>query len=248
LYDLKEDGVSKVGKSELLIIIPAYNESGNIEKTIKMIKDETPEFDYVIINDCSTDHTLEICRKNSFNVIDLPINLGIGGAVQTGYQYAIQEGYQYAVQVDGDGQHNPEYIKNMLQRIKEDQVDMVIGSRFIENQGFQSSFMRRIGITFFEKLIKLLTGKRVTDPTSGLRVVNRSIIEIFAKHYPSDYPEPETIVSLLVSGYKVEEMPVLMNEREHGTSSITLGKSVYYMVKVSIAILVAKISGGYGKK
>lgn len=141
--------------SELLIIIPAYNESGNIEKTIKMIEEHTPEFDYVIINDCSTDHTLEICRNNNFNVIDLPINLGIGGAVQTGYQFAVKNGYQYAVQVDGDGQHNPEFIRKMLQVLQEKNVNMVIGSRFIENQGFQSSFARRIGISFFEKLIKI---------------------------------------------------------------------------------------------
>ena len=163
--------------SELLIIIPAYNESGNIEKTIKMIEEHTPEFDYVIINDCSTDHTLEICRNNNFNVIDLPINLGIGGAVQTGYQYAVKNGYQYAVQVDGDGQHNPEFIRKMLQVLQEKNVNMVIGSRFIENQGFQSSFARRIGISFFEKLIKILTGQKVTDPTSGLRVADRKVIE-----------------------------------------------------------------------
>lgn len=235
-------------KSELLVIIPAYNESGNIEKTISMLETHVPEFDYVIINDCSTDSTLEICRANGFNVVDLPINLGIGGAVQTGYQYAVENGYQYAVQVDGDGQHNPEFIKSMLEAIRRQEVDMVIGSRFIENKGFQSSFARRIGIVFFERLIKVLTGAKVTDPTSGLRLINRPVIELFAKHYPSDYPEPETIVSLLTSGYTVSEIPVLMNEREHGTSSITLGKSVYYMIKVSTAMLLARFNGGYGKK
>ena len=124
---------------------------------------------------------------------------------------------------------------------------MVIGSRFIENQGFQSSFARRIGISFFEKLIKVLTGQKVTDPTSGLRVVDRKVIEEFAKQYPSDYPEPETIVSLLTSGYSVAEVPVLMNEREHGESSITLSKSVYYMIKVTMAMLLARIGGGYKK-
>ena len=239
--------LKKIKKSNLLIIIPAFNESGNIEKTIRMIKGQTSDFDYVIINDCSTDNTLEVCRKNGFNVINLPINLGIGGAVQTGYLYAKEFGYDYAVQVDGDGQHNPEYIRQMLEIIQKDQVDMVVGSRFIKNEGFQSSFTRRIGIVFFEKLIKLLTGMRITDPTSGLRLINKSVIDLFASNYPNDYPEPETIVTLLESGFKVEEFPVLMNEREHGESSITLFKAVYYMIKVSLAIVISKMSGGYKK-
>ncbi|MGT2799395.1 glycosyltransferase family 2 protein [Streptococcus marmotae] len=232
-------------RSDLLIIIPAYNESGNLHKTVGMIKEEAEEFDYVIINDCSTDDTLEICRESLYNVIDLPINLGIGGAVQTGYKYALERGYKYAVQIDGDGQHNPRYIKAMLELLRENALDMVIGSRFIEKEGFQSSLSRRIGISFLEKLIKLLTKKKITDPTSGLRLVNEKIIKLFADHYPTDYPEPETIVALLESGFTIKEIPVVMNSREHGTSSITLNRSIYYMIKVSMAMLIAKLNGGY---
>lgn len=231
--------------SPVLIIIPAYNESGNIIKTVTTIQKETPEFDYVVINDCSTDQTKAICQAQGFNFIDLPINLGIGGAVQTGYRYAAEKNYAYAVQVDGDGQHDPRFIRAMLEQLESAQVDMVIGSRFIDKQGFQSSFARRVGIVFFEHLIRLLTGKTITDPTSGLRLVNRRVIEMFARHYPNDYPEPETTVALLTAGYQVAELPVVMNEREAGVSSITLTKSVYYMFKVSLAILLTKLTGGY---
>ena len=227
--------------SELLIIIPAYNESGNIEKTIKMIEEHTPEFDYVIINDCSTDHTLEICRNNNFNVIDLPINLGIGGAVQTGYKYAYENGYDVAVQVDGDGQHDPEFLNTMADYLIEHQVDMVIGSRFIEKKGFQSSITRRMGIQFFSKLIKVLTGKKITDPTSGLRMIGRNVMEIFSEDYPRDYPEPESIVAVLRKNMKIEEIPVVMLERQGGVSSISPKKSIYYMIKVTLAILIERI-------
>ena len=136
-----------------LIIIPAYNEQDNIVKTVESIQKESEEFDYVIINDCSTDNTRSICEKNGFNIVNLPINLGIGGAVQTGYQYAIKNDYDMAVQVDGDGQHNPEFLKDMAQYLEEKKLDMVIGSRFIEKRGFQSSGVRRIGIRFFTCLL-----------------------------------------------------------------------------------------------
>ncbi|HHL9940392.1 TPA: glycosyltransferase family 2 protein, partial [Streptococcus pyogenes] len=226
-----------------LIIIPAYNESSNIVNTIRTIESDAPDFDYIIIDDCSTDNTLAICQKQGFNVISLPINLGIGGAVQTGYRYAQRCGYDVAVQVDGDGQHNPCYLEKMVEVLVQSSVNMVIGSRFITKEGFQSSFARRIGIKYFTWLIALLTGKKITDATSGLRLTDRSLIERFANHYPDDYPEPETVVDVLVSHFKVKEIPVVMNERQGGVSSISLTKSVYYMIKVTLAILVVRLKG-----
>ncbi|HHH5336215.1 TPA: glycosyltransferase family 2 protein [Streptococcus pyogenes] len=226
-----------------LIIIPAYNESSNIVNTIRTIESDASDFDYIIIDDCSTDNTLAICQKQGFNVISLPINLGIGGAVQTGYRYAQRCGYDVAVQVDGDGQHNPCYLEKMVEVLVQSSVNMVIGSRFITKEGFQSSFTRRIGIKYFTWLIALLTGKKITDATSGLRLIDRSLIERFANHYPDDYPEPETVVDVLVSHFKVKEIPVVMNERQGGVSSISLTKSVYYMIKVTLAILVVRLKG-----
>lgn len=224
-----------------LIIIPAYNEESNIVKTVTSIKKNAKDFDYVIINDCSTDRTKKLCEENSFNVVNLPINLGIGGAVQTGYRYAYEQGYDVAVQVDGDGQHDPGFLSMMAEHLYRHHLDMVIGSRFIEKKGFQSSQLRRVGIKFFSWLIKLLTGQRITDPTSGLRMVGRNVLEIFSKDYPRDYPEPESVVSVLRRGMKVEEIPVVMQERTGGVSSISMKKSIYYMVKVTLAIIIEKI-------
>lgn len=224
-----------------LVIIPAYNESGNIEKTVKDIQENAPGFDYVIVNDCSKDNTLEICLEHGFHVINLPVNLGIGGGVQTGYLYALRNGYDIAVQFDGDGQHNAAYLQTMADKLEQEQLDMVIGSRYIEKEGFQSSGLRRIGIRYFTVLIRMLTGKKITDPTSGMRMANRRVIAEFAQDYPKDYPEPESVVTLLKRGMKVEEIPVLMNERENGVSSISMRKSIYYMIKVSLAILMAVI-------
>lgn len=224
-----------------LVIIPAYNESGSIEKTVKDIKENAPSFDYVVINDCSTDHTGEICRENGIHVVNLPVNLGIGGGVQTGYLYAKRHGYDVAVQFDGDGQHNAKYLEEMAEHLSENHLDMLIGSRFITNEGFQSSTLRRVGIKYFTCLIKLLTGATITDPTSGMRMVNRTLIDYFADNYPKDYPEPESVVDILKRKYKVGELPVIMNEREEGVSSISPIKSVYYMIKVSMAIVITAI-------
>ena len=224
-----------------LVIIPAFNEEGNLEKTIKDIKDNAPDFDYVIINDCSTDKTLEMCRRHGFSYLNLPVNLGIGGAVQTGYRYAYYHGYDIAVQFDGDGQHSASHLEDMVTTLIDTESDLVIGSRFIEKEGFQSSGLRRIGIKYFTGLIKLLTGKKITDPTSGMRMVNKKLLEKFTDEYPKDYPEPESVVTILSEKYKVTEIPVVMNEREEGVSSISLKNSVYYMIKVSFAILIARM-------
>lgn len=221
-----------------IVIIPAYNESASIVKTVGDIEKNAPEFDYIIINDCSTDNTLQVCKSNGLNVIDLPINLGIGGAVQTGYLYAWDNGYDIAVQFDGDGQHNAKYLEFMAECLVKEHADMVIGSRFIKMEGFQSSVARRIGIKYFTVLIKWLTGKVITDPTSGLRMINREIIGQFANEYPADYPEPESVVAILKKKKKVIEQAVVMNEREEGVSSISFHKSIYYMAKVSLAILI----------
>lgn len=221
-----------------IVIIPAYNEEKSIVKTVQDICEHAPEFDYIIINDCSTDHTLDICRENQLHVLNLPINLGIGGAVQTGFLYAYTNGYDYAVQFDGDGQHDARYLQRMRDYMAEQKADMLIGSRFLEKEGFQSTGMRRFGIRYFSVLIKLLTGVTITDPTSGMRMINRDIIALYSESYPKDYPEPESVVSIINRGKKVLEYPVEMRKRMEGTSSISPLKSVYYMIKVTLAILI----------
>ncbi|MCH5279860.1 MAG: glycosyltransferase family 2 protein [Lachnospiraceae bacterium] len=221
-----------------IVLIPAYNEEKSIETTVADIRENAPGFDYVIINDCSADETLKICEKEGLHVLNLPINLGIGGAVQTGYLYAYKNGYDYAVQFDGDGQHDAKYLGKMQEYMEQNKLDMLIGSRFIEKEGFQSSGLRRFGIRYFSALIKLLTGTRITDPTSGMRMVNRDVIKLYADSYPKDYPEPESAVAIINQGKTIGEYPVIMRERSEGVSSISPVRSVYYMIKVTLAILV----------
>lgn len=224
-----------------LVIIPAYNEKNSIIFTVNDLLKNAPEFDYIIVNDCSTDNTMDICKYNGFNVLNLPINLGIGGAVQTGYLYAYNHGYDIAVQFDGDGQHDAVYLNTMAEYLVENRLDMVIGSRFIENEGFQSSGIRRMGIRWFTFLIRLFSGKTITDPTSGLRMCNKKTIEMFANEYPRDYPEPESTMRLLRHQRKVEEIPVKMRERQEGVSSISPFRSIYYMLKVTLAVFIERM-------
>ncbi|MCC8102423.1 MAG: glycosyltransferase family 2 protein [Clostridiales bacterium] len=224
-----------------LIIMPAYNEQDSILDTVREVEKNAPGFDYVVVNDCSKDDTLKICRDHHIHVLDLPINLGIGGAVQTGYLYAYRNGYDIAAQIDGDGQHDASYLEMMADVLQREDLDMVIGSRFIDNQGFQSSRLRRSGIHFFTFLLRTLFGKTITDATSGMRLCNRRTMELFIRDYPRDYPEPETVARLLRHKYKAKEVPVKMRERSGGVSSISARKSVYYMIKVTLAILMERL-------
>ncbi len=231
---------------KVLIIVPAYNEELNIVNTINKIikhsKKSNNNIDYIVINDGSTDKTKQICKDHKYNTINLIQNLGIGGAVQTGYKYALNNNYDVAIQFDGDGQHDENYIDNLVTEIK-DGYDFVIGSRFISNLSkFKSSSTRRIGIKIISFLIKICTGKKIYDPTSGFRAANKEVIKIFANHYSIEYPEPESTTELIKKGYKVKEIPVEMHEREFGSSSIKPLKSIYYMFSVCISIIISSIS------
>ncbi|MCR8643146.1 glycosyltransferase family 2 protein [Paenibacillus sp. N1-5-1-14] len=222
-----------------LIIIPAYNEEGSIHSVIHAIKRTHPEVDIVVINDGSRDRTVQIAEATGLaHVITMPVNVGIGGAMQTGYLYALRHGYDIAVQMDADGQHDPEYLAPLLRGIESGEADCMIGSRFVEKTEYRSSLSRRIGILFFSWLISISTKKRFTDPTSGFRAANRQVIEVFSNYYPDDYPEVEAIVLLERLGFNVKEASVLMHSRETGMSSITPIKSVYYMLKVSLSVLM----------
>lgn len=231
-------------KSNVLIIIPAYNEAESIELVVDNIIQNFPQYDYVVINDGSTDSTRDICDRRGYQYLNLAINLGIGGAVQTGYKYAKDKGYEVAVQIDGDGQHDISYLAGMMPFLDNGEADVVIGSRFIDKEGFQSSAARRTGIKILSALIFLCTGCKVKDVTSGFRAVNKKFIDIYSSNYPTDYPEPEAIVAAVMHGGIIKEQPVIMRERAKGTSSINLMKSVYYMIKVTLAILVCRLSFG----
>lgn len=232
----------------VLLIVPAYNEEENIVATVRQIVDFAKaqndyELDYLIVNDGSTDRTLEICRENGFRVASHICNQGIGGAVQTGYQYALRHDYDVAVQFDGDGQHDICSLPELLKALGE--ADLVVGSRFVcGNDTFQSTAMRRVGISLLSWLIRLTTGNRILDCTSGYRASDREVIRFFAQDYPQDYPEPESIVQLSREGYRISEVPAKMNPRAGGQSSIRSWKSCLYMIKVSLAILIAS----FGRK
>jgi glycosyltransferase involved in cell wall biosynthesis len=224
-----------------LAIVPAHNEVGAIESTIESIHRWAPDFDVVVVDDGSTDATAERASAAGAAVLRLPFNLGIGGAMQSGYIYAQERGYEVAVQVDGDGQHDPRHIRDLLERLKEDpELNMVTGSRFLnpEGDGYRSSAARRVGIRVFARVASLITRRRVTDPTSGFRMTDRRGIELFARDYPHDYPEVEAILLMHAHRLRSCEIAVVMRPRLTGTSAISSTQSVYYMLKVLLAVFV----------
>lgn len=224
---------------KILLIIPAHNEEDSIKRTINSIIN----YDYIVINDGSTDQTEQVLIDNNFNYINLCFNLGIGGAVQTGYKYAYENNYDIAVQFDADGQHDAESIKDIVQPIIDNKANFVIGSRFIKKTpaSFKSSFLRRIGIRLISNVILLFSKTRIYDTTSGFRAADKKTIKYFANNYPKEYPEPISDYELLKLGYIIKEIPVKMHERTAGKSSIHSWKSAYYVINVLLSILVIRI-------
>ena len=224
-----------------IVIVPAYNEEGNIRNTLRDLEENGAGTDVLVMNDCSTDGTEAVLKETGVNHLTFPVNLGIGGGVQAGYKYARDHGYDIAIQFDGDGQHEARYLKDLMEPLIKDEADIVIGSRFVKHEGFQSSGARRLGIGILSRLIRLLCGVKVLDVTSGMRAVNRRFIEEYAENYAQDYPEPEALLYAGMRKARIREVPVQMKERVGGKSSIGAGGSVYYMIKVSLALLIGRI-------
>jgi glycosyltransferase involved in cell wall biosynthesis len=221
----------------IAVIIPAYNEERTIADVVRGVKNLGPEYQVIVVNDCSTDRTTENAEQEGAIVLELPINLGIGGAVQTGFKYALANGFDACIQADGDGQHPPHQIPVVVAPLFEEGFDMVVGSRFFSSH-YRVPVMRSAGIRIISLFIKLATGATVRDTTSGFRAINRKVMECFSAYYPQDYPEPEALLIVLLKRFKVTEVPVSMNYREHGISSITPARAAYYMVKVLLAMFI----------
>ncbi len=231
-----------MSRGTVLAVVPAHNEAGAIGGVVDEIKAFDPAYDVVVVDDGSTDGTAAIAAAHGAAVVTLPFNLGIGGAVQTGFKYALEQGYELAVRLDGDGQHDPAELPRLLAPVERGDADIVTGSRFADgNNAYRPPLARRIGITWFARLVSVLTRQRVTDTTSGFQALNRKGIALFADDYPNDYPEVEATVLVFKHRLRLQEVPVRMREREHGESSITFLRSVYYMFKVTLALFIAML-------
>lgn len=228
-------------KPNILVIVPCFNEQGAIAGVVRDLvavrQREGYQLDVLVVNDCSTDKSMDIIRTLPCLYLNLPVNLGIGGAMHSGYRYAYLHGYDIAVQMDGDGQHPADELPTVLEPVLKQEADISIGSRFINREGFQSSFSRRVGIKYFRWLNQLLIGKTIHDSTSGFRAFNQRTIAIANNYYPDEYPEPESIVQFGLQGLRIKEVPVRMRHRQEGVSSINTSRAFYYMLKVSLGIL-----------
>ncbi len=224
-------------KLKCLIIVPAFNESRSVGKLIRRLNRFLPDFDVLVIDDGSTDDTVHQVPPQTA-VVSLPFNLGIGGAMQTGYRYAAYHRYDIAVQVDGDGQHRPSEVLSLVEALRTQDADLVVGSRFLQPTTFHQSLPRMTGITVLSVWIRWLSGLRITDCTSGFRAVNRRVIRAYAHWYPEDYPEPEVTLLLHRSGFKVVEIPARMRRRMYGKSSISLARGLFYVLKVGLCLLL----------
>ena len=226
--------------SSLLAVVPAYNEAASVAEVVRSLRERAPGFDVIVLDDGSTDDTAARARVAGADVLRLPFNLGIGGAVQAGFVYALEHGYDYMAQVDGDGQHEPAELATLLETIvAEPSLDMVCGSRFIiDDYRYPAPICRRTGIHLFAFVLTRILGQKISDPTSGFRLYNRRAIALFARDYPHDYPEVEAVLMVHSHRLRMAEVPVRMHVRDAGRSSITKSRSFYYMVKVSLALLV----------
>ena len=229
----------------VLVIIPAYNEELNIENTVRQILTKCPFLDYIVINDGSSDRTAEICRINKFPILNLPVNLGLAGAFQTGIRYAYEEGYNAALQFDGDGQHEASFIPVVIQKMEKEKSDIVIGSRFININ--KSLSLRMLGSRLLTAVIRITTGKTIYDPTSGMRLYGQKVMELYARNI-NFAPEPDTLAYLIRSGVQVSEVQVQMHERTAGQSYLTMGRSIRYMLNMCISILFIQFFRDRGEK
>ena len=221
-----------------LVIIPVFNEEETLRGVILGIRASLSQADILVVNDGSTDSTGNIAREEGVLVLEHPYNMGIGATMQTGFLYALNNGYNIAVQIDGDGQHDARFITSLIKPILDGQANLVIGTRYLSDGGFKSTFLRKLGIRFFTTIIWIFTGKKITDPTSGFRAMDRKGIELFSKEYPSDYPEVEALISAYKKGLHFQEIPVTMRNRQGGASSIGILSALYYMVKVTLSISI----------
>ena len=233
--------------NKILVIIPAFNEAVAIRGVVEDVRFSLKEADLLVINDCSGDGTAEILDASGINHLDLPVNTGIGGAVQAGLKYALEKGYDIAVRIDGDGQHDPAYIGEMLKVLISGEADMAIGSRFMETGGYKSTFSRRAGIRFLGSICRIITKMKITDITSGFHAYGRKAMAAIYEHYPQDFPEPEVIIIMSKLGIKIKEIPVKMKPRNEGVSSIRGFKAPFYVVKVALAMIIGNLRRYDGK-